>query len=99
MRPRALTSTDMHSYIYTHIAVINACTHTDMHGVALLALNTHHLHAGKVCRRSEKRVLGLRNVFLMFIAIAYVALECKECYQTLHVSVVSNPVVQRQWVF
>ena len=56
-----------------------------MHGLALLALNTHHLHAGKVCRRSVKRVLGLRNVFLMFIAIAYVALECKECYQTLHV--------------
>lgn len=54
-----------------------------MHSLALLALNTHHLHAWKVCRRSVKRVLGLRNVVLMFIAIAYVALECKECYQTL----------------
>lgn len=87
------------SYIYTHIADIKACTPTDMHGVALLILNTHHLHVRKVCWRSEKRVLGLRNVFLMFIAKAYVALECKECYQTLHVSVISNPVVQRQWLF
>lgn len=32
-------------------------------------------------------MLGGRNVFLMFVAIAYVALECKECYQTLHVLV------------
>lgn len=88
-----------HSYIHTHITDTRACTLNDMHGLALLALIAHHLHAEKVCRRSVKQVLGLRNVFPMFIAIAYVALECKECYQTLHVSVFTNPVVQRQWVF
>lgn len=43
--------------------------------LALLALNAHHLHAGKKksVLRSAKRVLGLGNVFLMFIAIAYAA--------------------------
>lgn len=57
--------------------------------LALLALNAHHLHEEKVCRRSVKRVLGLGNVFLMFIAIAYVALECKTLLMS---SVISNPV-------
>lgn len=66
-----------------------------MQGLALLALNMRHLHAEKVCRRSVKRVRGLGSVFLMFIAIAYVALECK---MLLVSSVISNPVVQRQWV-
>lgn len=36
------------------------------------------------------------NVFLMFIAVAYVALECKTLLMS---SVMSNQVVQRQWVF
>lgn len=64
--------------------------HTDMHSPGLLASSAHHLHAGKVCRRSVKRVLGLRNVFLMFMSRAYVALECK----TLLMSpLISGPVV------
>lgn len=46
-------------------------------------------------------MLGFRNVFLMFIAIPYVALECKECDQTLLVSLVMTVtlVVQRWRVF
>lgn len=41
-------------------------------------------------------MLGAGNVFLMFVAVAYVALECKTLLMS---SVISNPVVQRQWVF
>lgn len=67
-----------------------------MRGLALLALNAHHLHAEKVCRRSVKRVLGFGNLFLMFIAIAYVALECTTLLMSL---IISSTVVRRQWVF
>ncbi len=86
-----------HRNTRTHIADTHACRHADMRGLALLALNTHHLHAEKVCRRSVNGLLGFGNVFQMFIAIAYVALECKEeCYQTLLMSsVITNLVVQR----
>ena len=99
MSTRTHRQAPSHISTHVHFADAHACTLTDMGCLALLALNTHHLHAEKVCRRSVKRVLGSRNVFPMFIATAYVALECKECYQTLNVSVFGNPVVQRQWVF
>lgn len=64
--------------------------------LALLALNTHHLHAGKSVLRSAKRAIGLGNVFPMFIATAYAAGGCKTL---LMLSVISNSVIRRQLVF
>lgn len=60
--------------------------------LALLALNTHHLHAGKSVLRSVKRVLGLGNVFPVFIAITYAAGGCKTL---LMLSVISNSAIHR----
>lgn len=75
----------------THVVDTN---HTQ--DLGLLALNTHHLHDGKSVLRSEKRVLGLENVFPMFIAIAYAAGGCKTL---LMLSIISNSVIRRQLVF
>lgn len=64
--------------------------------LALLALNTHHLHAEKSVLRSEKRAIGSGNVFPMFIATAYAAGGCKTL---LMLSVISNSLIRRQLVF
>lgn len=46
----------------------------------------HTICMGRVCRRSVKCVLGLKNVFPVFVAIAYVALECKVLQNTSCIS-------------